>query len=149
MMGLPYENLSPRRIAKSARFDGPRFFFGYGCCADDTEHVGLTAEAIHFANGDAAAFRRRLASGLRQWFLAGPPGIGLATLKSCLKLCVGFPATRSGVRSAGNGPAMRATIVGAMVPPDNRSRTSNLGRYHIVRGRAPVDRSFYRGPPRA
>ncbi len=118
MMGLPYENVSPRRIAKLARFDRPRFIFGYGCGSDDTEHIGLTAEAIRYANGDVATFRRRLASSLRRWFLAGPPGIGLATLKSCLKLCLGFPESRSGVRSAGNGPAMRAAILGVMVPAE-------------------------------
>lgn len=118
MMGLPYEGLSPRRIAKLARFDRPRFFFGYGCGSDDTEHIAMTAEAIRHASGDVARFRRRLASNLRRWFLAGPPGIGLATLKACLKLCLGFPESRAGVRSAGNGPAMRAAILGVMVPAE-------------------------------
>ena len=117
-MGLPYENLSPRRIARLARLDRPTFFFGYGCGSDDTEHAGMTAEAIRYANGDVAVFQRRLASSLRRWFLTAPPGIGLATLKSCLKLCLGFPASHSGVRSAGNGPAMRAAILGVMVPPE-------------------------------
>jgi ADP-ribosyl-[dinitrogen reductase] hydrolase len=118
MMGLPYENLSPRRIAKLARFDRPTFLFGYGCGSDDTEHAGMTAEAIDYANGDVAVFQRRLASSLRRWFLTGPPGIGLATLKACLKLCLGFPVSRSGVHSAGNGPAMRAAIIGVMVSPE-------------------------------
>lgn len=111
MMGLPYENLSPRRIAKKARFDRPMFFGGYGCGSDDTEHIGMTAEAIHYAKGDVATFRRRLASSLQRWFLAAPPGIGLATLRACLKLCLGVPVSRSGVPSAGNGPAMRAAIL--------------------------------------
>ncbi len=116
MMGLPYENLSPRRIAKLARFDRPSLLFGYGCGSDDTEHLGLTADAIQFAGDNVDAFRKRLASSLRRWFLAGPPGIGMATLKSCLKLCLGFPLNHSGVRSAGNGPAMRAAIIGILVP---------------------------------
>jgi ADP-ribosylglycohydrolase len=118
MMGLPYENLSPRRIARLARFDRPAFFFGYGCGSDDTEHAGMTAEAVDYANGDVAVFQRRLASSMRRWFLTGPPGIGLATLKACLKLCWGFPVSRSGVHSAGNGPAMRAAIIGVMVSPE-------------------------------
>jgi len=118
MMGLPYENLSPRRIARLVRFDRPTFFFGYGCGSDDTEHAGMTAEAVDYANGDVAVFQRRLASSLRRWFLTGPPGIGLATLKACLKLCWGFPVSRSGVPSAGNGPAMRAAVLGVMVPPE-------------------------------
>ena len=117
MVGLPYENLSRRRVGRLARFDQPRFFFGSGCGSDDTEHAGLTAEALAFANDDVEAFRRRLASGLRRWFLAGPPGIGFATLKSCAKLCIGVPPARSGVFSAGNGPAMRAAILGVLVPP--------------------------------
>ncbi len=118
MIGLPYENLSRRRVRRLARFDRPRFLFGYGCGSDDTEHAGLTAEAVAFAGGDVEAFRRRLAAGLRRWFLAGPPGIGMATLKACVKLCVGVPPARAGVRSAGNGPAMRAAILGVMVSPD-------------------------------
>ncbi len=123
MMGLPYENLSPRRIARLARFDRPSFFLGYGCGSDDTEHAGLTADAVRFSDGDPAKFQRRLASNLRRWFLAGPPGIGLATLKSCLKMCLGFPLSRVGVHSAGNGPVMRAAILGVMVP------TEHLGTY--------------------
>ena len=117
MIGLPYENLSRRRVARLARFDRPRFFFGYGCGSDDTEHAGLTAEAVAHANGDVAAFRRRLASGLRRWLLAGPPGIGLATFKACAKLCLGVSPAHSGVHSAGNGPAMRAAVLGVAVPP--------------------------------
>ena len=118
MMGLPYENLSRRRVNRLARFDRPRFFFGYGCGSDDTEHAGLTAEAAAFARGDVAAFRRRLASGLRRWFLAGPPGVGLATLKACARLCLGVSPANSGVHSAGNGPAMRAAVLGVAVPPE-------------------------------
>ena len=30
MMGLPFENLTPRLIAKLAKFDRPQFFFGFG-----------------------------------------------------------------------------------------------------------------------
>lgn len=66
MIGLPYENLSPRRVAKRARFDRPSFSFGYGCGSDDTEHAGPTAEALRFAGGEVTVFRTRLASGLRR-----------------------------------------------------------------------------------
>jgi hypothetical protein len=41
-----------------------------------------------------------------------PAGVGLATLRACLRLVVGVPPARSGVFSAGNGPAMRAAIIG-------------------------------------
>ena len=50
---------------------------------------------------------------MRWWLLGLPPGIGLATLKSILKLWVGFGPSSSGVFSAGNGPAMRAAPIGA------------------------------------
>jgi ADP-ribosyl-[dinitrogen reductase] hydrolase len=126
MMGLPYEHLSPRRVAKLARFDRLCFFFGFGSSSDDTEHAGLTAEAVRFANGNPERFAKRLASGLRLWFLAGPPGIGLGTLKACVKLCLGFPPSRSGVRAAGNGPAMRATVLGVMVPAEQLREFNRL-----------------------
>jgi len=41
-----------------------------------------------------------------------PAGVGFATLRAILKLWIGFPGTRSGVFSAGNGPAMRSAILG-------------------------------------
>jgi ADP-ribosyl-[dinitrogen reductase] hydrolase len=42
-----------------------------------------------------------------------PAGMGLATARACLKLCLGISPERSGVCSAGNGPAMRSPIIGA------------------------------------
>ncbi len=121
MMGLPFENLTPSRIAKLANFKHPQFFFGYGCGSDDTEHAGLTAEALIYAQGHEKLFQKRLAANLRRWFLAGPPGIGLATLKACVKLCIGAAPTTSGIHSAGNGPVMRAPILGLLAPPNQLS----------------------------
>ena len=46
------------------------------------------------------------------WLLGIPAGIGLATLRTIVRLWIGFPPHRSGVFSAGNGPAMR-TVLGA------------------------------------
>ena len=48
--------------------------------------------------------------------------MGLATAKACLKLWFGFPAHRAGVRSAGCGPAMRASIIGTFFADDPRRR---------------------------
>lgn len=119
MMGTPMENLSPRRIAKLfPKLDRPAFFFGRGMVTDDTEHACMTAQALLRSGGDVNRFRRSLAWRLRWWFAAGPAGIGLATLKACLKLWLGFPSTRSGVYSAGNGPAMRAAILGICFADD-------------------------------
>jgi ADP-ribosyl-[dinitrogen reductase] hydrolase len=52
---------------------------------------------------------------MRWWLLSIPAGIGLATQKATLKLCCGVSPHRSGVFSAGNGPAMRAPILGAAI----------------------------------
>lgn len=112
MMGLPMEGLSRRRVAKLfPNLDRPRFLFGYGMGSDDTEHACMTAQALLRSGGDRHRFRESLAWRLRWWFLAGPAGIGKATLLACLRLWFGVPSYESGVKSAGNGPAMRAAIL--------------------------------------
>jgi ADP-ribosyl-[dinitrogen reductase] hydrolase len=112
MMGLPMEGLSRRRVAKLfPNLDRPRFLLGYGMGSDDTEHACMTAQALLRCGGDRHRFRRSLAWRLRWWFLAGPAGIGKATLLACLRLWFGVPSYESGVKSAGNGPAMRAAIL--------------------------------------
>jgi ADP-ribosyl-[dinitrogen reductase] hydrolase len=59
---------------------------------------------------------------LRWWFLGLPAGIGMATLKASLKLWLGFSPVRSGVFSAGNGPAIRGPILGAAIDDIERLR---------------------------
>jgi ADP-ribosylglycohydrolase len=49
---------------------------------------------------------------MKSWLLTVPAGIGWATLRACLKLLIGFEPSRSGVYSAGNGPAMRSALLG-------------------------------------
>ena len=68
------------------------------------------------------AFQRCLAWKLRLWLLGLPAGIGLATLKAILRLWLGFPPSRSGVWSAGNGPAMRSAIIGVYFAEDADKR---------------------------
>lgn len=115
-LGLPYEGLSPRR---AARMLGPpdryRLLLGRGMVSDDTEHACMVAQALIASGSDVPRFRRELAKRLRLWLLGLPAGIGLATLRACLRLCVGVPPDRSGVFSAGNGPAMRSPILGAAI----------------------------------
>ncbi len=113
-LGLPAEGLSRNRIER--RWHGAwrhRFVFGHGMCSDDTEHTFFVAQALLAHPNDPAAFQRCLAWKLRFWLLGVPAGIGLATSRAILKLWLGFPLTRSGVFSAGNGPAMRSGIIGA------------------------------------
>jgi ADP-ribosyl-[dinitrogen reductase] hydrolase len=61
---------------------------------------------------DSSAFQRALGRKLRWWLAALPAGVGLSTGKAILRLWLGFPARRSGVRSAGNGAAMRSALIG-------------------------------------
>src|SRR3954470_21302876 len=112
-LGLPHEGLSPRRARRLfPDVDRYHFLFGRGMFSDDTEHACMTAQSLLASGGDAPRFARSLAWRLRWWLLGCPLGTGLATLKACLKLWLGFSPARSGVRSAGNGPCMRAPILG-------------------------------------
>ena len=126
-VGLWCEGMSPRR---QQRF-GPyrqRFFFGKGMYSDDTEHALMTAQALIVSAGEPEPFVRSLAWRLRGWLLGVPAGIGLATLRSILKLWLGFPPSRSGVWSAGNGPAMRAGILGVAFGHDSVRLRELVGR---------------------
>ena len=118
-LGLPYEGLSPQRAAKL--FPDPskhHLIFGKGMVSDDTEHACFVAQALIRSSGrgalgvDVKVFQKRLARSLRWWLLALPAGVGFATLRSISKLWLGFPPQKSGVFSAGNGPAMRSPILG-------------------------------------
>ncbi|OPZ80129.1 MAG: ADP-ribosyl-(dinitrogen reductase) glycohydrolase [bacterium ADurb.Bin429] len=83
--------------------------------SDDTEHACLTAQALLRSHRELEPFARALAGELRGWLLGLPAGIGFATLRALLKSCVGISPHHSGVPSAGNGPAMRAPVLGAAV----------------------------------
>ena len=89
-----------------------RLLFGRGMLSDDTEHSLFVAQSLLRYPDDAEAFQHRLAWHLRWWFAALPAGIGMATARASLNLWLGFPPTRSGVFSAGNGPAMRSALIG-------------------------------------
>lgn len=113
-IGLPREGLSKKR---ADRMFGPaplrhRFFFGKGMISDDTEHACMIARALLASQGDVDRFTKSLAWRLRFWLLGVPAGVGFATLKGILKLWLGFPPHKSGVHSAGNGPAMRCGLIG-------------------------------------
>ena len=90
--------------------------------SDDTEHTLLVAQALLKHPDDPIAFQRCLACKLRFWLVGVPAGIGLATLRAILKMWIGISPTRSGVWSAGNGPAMRSAIVGAYFANDPGKR---------------------------
>lgn len=112
-LGLPREGLTP---ARAARLFGeaplePRLFLGRSAGSDDTDHACMTAAAL-FRAETPERFARSLSWKLRAWLFTLPPGIGFATLRAILKLWLGSPPSRSGVSSAGNGPLMRAPVIG-------------------------------------
>ncbi len=112
-LGLPYEGLSPRRAAKMFPNNSKHhFLFGKGMVSDDTEHACFVAQALIRSRGDVNEFQKHLARSLRWWLLGLPAGVGFATLRSILHLWIGISPRKSGVFSAGNGPAMRSPILG-------------------------------------
>lgn len=120
---LPAEGMSRKQIAR--RFPGPvrqRLVLGWGMVSDDTEHAFLTAQALLSAGTDADAFARGLARRLRWWLLGLPGGCGKATALGLLRSWCGVGPRHSGVRSAGNGPSMRAALIGLRFAgdPDRR-----------------------------
>ncbi len=122
-LGLPAENLSAEKIRRRWRGQWRmRFIFGRGMVSDDTEHTLMVAQALLAQPKDAMAFQRTLAWKFRWWFASLPGGVGLATAKACLKLWLGFPPGKSGVNSAGSGPAMRSAVLGAYFANDPERR---------------------------
>jgi ADP-ribosyl-[dinitrogen reductase] hydrolase len=90
--------------------------------SDDTEHTVFVAQSLLAHPHEVSGFQRRLAWCLRLWLVSLPAGIGFATLRAILRLWVGFGPNRSGVFSAGNGPAMRAAPIGAFFAGDPARR---------------------------
>jgi len=118
-VGLASEGLPKKRQARMfPGLDGPRLLGHRGMVSDDTEHACLVAQALVESAGDPALFTRALARRLRGWLLGLPAGVGLATLRATLRLLVGVPPARSGVWSAGNGPAMRSALFGVCYGDD-------------------------------
>lgn len=118
-LGLPCEALSSNRQQKLyPQIDGHRFIFGRGMISDDTEHSCMTAQALIVSGGEPDRFSESFAWRLRWWLLSFPSAIGFATLRALFKLWAGFPPDKSGIFSAGNGPAMRSAILGVCYGDD-------------------------------
>lgn len=124
-LGLPREGLTRQRAAKI--FGIPpllhRLVMQHGMVSDDTEHAIMVAESLLVAGNDPSRFAKELARQLRWWFLCLPAGVGKATALAIIKLWLGWPPSRSGVASAGNGPAMRAPMIGVALAFQDHSLT--------------------------
>jgi ADP-ribosylglycohydrolase len=123
-LGLPYEGMSERRVARWLGADSlrHRLVFRWGMVSDDTDHACLVALALSDSGGEPSRFARALARRLRWWLAALPAGVGFGTLRGIARLWLGVPPSRSGVWSAGNGPAMRAPLIGAYACRDEAQR---------------------------
>ncbi len=113
-LGLPAEGMTRRRAERL--FGGRwrhRFVFRRGMVSDDTDHTVFVAQCLIAHPESPDRFLRRLAWCLRAWLLTVPASVGWATLRAILCLWVGYHPSRSGVFSAGSGPAMRAAPIGA------------------------------------
>ena len=93
-----------------------------GFVSDDTEQSALVAQSLLRYPDDPTKCARDFRRALLGWFLRLPWGVGLATIKACLRILVGIP--RSGVKSAGNGAAMRAAVIGVYFNDDSAARVS-------------------------
>jgi ADP-ribosyl-[dinitrogen reductase] hydrolase len=119
-LGLPCEGMRPKVIERRfGRVDRFHMLGRTGFVSDDTEQSALVAQSL--LKGDdvessVKAFRRSLLG----WFLRLPWGIGLGTLRSCIKIALALK--KSGVFSAGNGAAMRSAVIGAHFSDDREKR---------------------------
>jgi ADP-ribosylglycohydrolase len=96
-----------RRFGRLDRF---RLVGSVGFVSDDTEQSALIAQSLLRHPDDPERCARAFQRSLLGWFCRLPWGIGWGTVRACCRIALGFRP--SGVRSAGNGAAMRAAIVG-------------------------------------
>lgn len=123
-LGLPYEGMRPvaARRRAPAHPDRFRWFGRTGYVSDDTEQALLVADALIRHPGDPAAAARTFSRSLLWWFLRLPWGVGSATMKACIRMV--FRRHPTGIRSAGNGAAMRAAVIGVFLPGDPDGRVA-------------------------
>ena len=111
-LGLPAEGMTARAIARRfGRVDRFRLLGRTGFVSDDTEQAALVAQALARHPDDLDLCVRAFRRSLLGWFCRLPWGVGMATIRSCARIALGLHP--SGVRSAGDGSAMRAAVVGA------------------------------------
>lgn len=120
-LGLPAEGLRPRVIARRMMDLGRFRLLGRtGFTSDDTEMTVLVGHCLLRSADNVEGCVRAFRWAVRGFLLRLPFGIGLATLRSGMRLVLGL--RRSGVNSAGNGAAMRAAVVGARLNNDATQR---------------------------
>lgn len=120
-LGLPCEGMSAKAIARRfGAVDRFRLLGSTGFVSDDTEQSALVAQSLSKHPDDLNACVRAFRRALLGWFCRLPWGVGKATVLSCLRIGAGLSPT--GVRSAGNGAAMRSAIVGVFFRDQDETR---------------------------
>ncbi|MBX9686150.1 MAG: ADP-ribosylglycohydrolase family protein [Candidatus Obscuribacterales bacterium] len=110
-LGLICEGLNKEQIKRRfGKIGDFHLLPGHGYFSDDTEQSALLAQALAKHPDDVRACCRDFQRALFAWLLRMPYGVGLATISSCFRIALFME--RSGVKSAGNGSAMRAAIIG-------------------------------------
>ncbi len=125
-LGLPAEGMGARSVARRfGRMDRFRLIGRTGFVSDDTEQAAILAQSLARHPDDLEACVKAFRRSLLGWFARLPWGVGRATVLSCLRILLGI--SPSGVRSAGNGSAMRSAILGTFFADDPRRR-AEFGR---------------------
>lgn len=116
------EGLSAKAIATRFGAEIKRYHLlgNIGFVSDDTELSALVAQSLIRYPRDPANCARAFQMSLLGWFFRLPFGIGRATSFACLRILAGVKET--GVRSAGNGAAMRAAIIGVFFHDERQLR---------------------------
>jgi len=144
-LGLFMEGLSAKAIASWFASGIDRYYLlgNIGFVSDDTEQSALIAQSLILHPDDCARCTRAFQMSMLGWFCRLPFGIGRATSFACLRMLVG--ARETGIRSAGNGAAMRAAIIGVYFYDDQQLRVqfgTSMARVTHVDARA-VDGALF------
>ncbi|MBC8000577.1 MAG: ADP-ribosylglycohydrolase family protein [Leptolyngbya sp.] len=121
-LGLYMEGLSSKTIHKWFASGIDRYYLlgEIGFVSDDTEQSALIAQSLIRHPNDSLACARAFRVAMVGWFSRMPFGVGRATCFACLKMALFLKDT--GIRSAGNGAAMRAAIIGIFFYDDEARR---------------------------
>jgi ADP-ribosylglycohydrolase len=122
-LGVPFEGTARkymRRRKPTGTWSEFQGFAGRGLVSDDTQQAVLVATALalhpHDVDSAVAAYKHLLI----RWFFAFPFDAGRATLRACVRVLL--RRKRTGIRSAGNGAAMRSAVIGAAYADDEVAR---------------------------
>lgn len=120
-LGLPAERMSRQAIARRwGRIERFHLVGRTGFVSDDTEQAALLAQSLARHPDDLERCVRDFRWALLGWSLRLPFGAGKATLQACFRIGLGLRIT--GSRSAGNGAAMRAAVLGVFLQEDPEKR---------------------------